>query len=94
MSLYMISFVPLSDITSDAARIYSELEKSIAAGIEAGKYSPSYVKQYKLQLERIKEGVSDVEFVLSQTAIPVPGNVLSLYGVFLPLMSWFIHRTC
>ncbi|KAF9558401.1 alcohol oxidase [Agrocybe pediades] len=73
MSLYMISFVPLTDITSEAGKIYAELEKTINERIEAGKYSPSLVKQYKLQLERIKEGVSDVEFVLSQTAIPVPG---------------------
>ncbi|KAF9540498.1 alcohol oxidase [Agrocybe pediades] len=70
MSFSTMTFVPLGEISKDASELYTKLEESITAGIAAGKYPPSYVKQYKLQLERIREKFCDAEFTIVQTAVP------------------------
>lgn len=73
MGLSMMSMLPLHKISPNAQQIYADLEKSLEEGIAANKYSPLCQKQYKLQLENLRNGQANCETLLAQAAQPVPG---------------------
>ncbi|PPQ82838.1 LOW QUALITY PROTEIN: hypothetical protein CVT25_009213 [Psilocybe cyanescens] len=73
MGLSMMSMLPLDKISPNAQAIYADLEKSLAEGIAANKYSPLYQKQFKLQLQSLKNGQANCETLLAQAAAPIPG---------------------
>lgn len=74
MAINMMAFASLSQLSPDTKSIYTELEKTVEEGIASGKYSSLYGKQYKLQLEALKKGSPNCEFILTQGAPQVPGE--------------------
>ncbi|PPQ82830.1 hypothetical protein CVT25_009205 [Psilocybe cyanescens] len=73
MAFNVMAFATLSQLSPDTDAIYTELEKTIEEGIASGKYSPLQRKQYQLQLDALKSGSPNCEFILTQGAPAVPG---------------------
>ncbi|KAF9259119.1 alcohol oxidase [Marasmius fiardii PR-910] len=74
-----IAWLPLSEVTPRSDRLFEEEKKQIEEDIRNNKYPPGLIEQYRIQLERVQNGIPSSEFAslagfLSMAKPPLPNK--------------------
>jgi len=84
----LMTFVPLSAISPDAEAVQEKYLAHIRARIDSGDYAPGLLKQYRLQLERIKAQSPSLEIVVFPSiGLSLPPDPRRKYLTLMCLMN-------
>ncbi|KZT00516.1 GMC oxidoreductase [Laetiporus sulphureus 93-53] len=96
-----LTFLPLSAISSEGAKIQDKLAETIVKNIEAKAYPSGLQKQYELQLKHLKQKVPSLEVMLAPGPIALPPtlavdkkHVTLCFALNNPFSRGTIHIDC